>query len=99
MDKNLLRIKTTRAEFEAASSNGDVYGELVLLDGKKPKKNYPVYAELGNEQNYRESPKDDPKTSYRFFVKCKVFLGESFELLEQGTILLEINNVSVVIYS
>ncbi len=88
----LLRIKVSRLDFQAAITDGWVDG---LLQGKQ---GMYVYAELGKEQNYVPSPKDDPKTSYKLFQNCTIFLGRSQEQLEIGDYEANFANVTVIIY-
>ena len=58
----MKRIKAlNKVEFEQACSNGEVYGQYRGLY---------VYIELGQEQAYRESIQDNPKTDYRLFRGC-----------------------------
>jgi hypothetical protein len=64
-----------RQEFEAATSNGAVYGKYLSVY---------VYAELGREDRYRESPKDDSSTSYRLFRNCTAFYARTLDQLRNG---------------
>lgn len=65
------RIKALNiSEFEAATSDGAVYGKYLGLY---------VYVELGREGVYGESPKDDPNTMYQLFRNCTVFYARTIE--------------------
>lgn len=65
------RIKALNInEFEAATSDGAVYGKYLALY---------VYVELGRKGAYRESPKDDPNTRYQLFRNCAVFYARTQE--------------------
>lgn len=85
-------IKTIRAEFEAAHSNGYVYGQIVRQEV------FPVYVELGSEREYIPSPNDDPMTEYRFFTNCTIYAAETEEQLDRGQYVATMSGVSVVIY-
>ncbi len=88
-----VTIKTNRAEFEAASSDGCVYGEL------RGKRGLYVYAELGPEKEYIPSLRDNPNTEYRMFTRCNVFFAKTKEQLANGDFEAEdLPNVTVVIY-
>lgn len=90
--KMLLRIKVSRLDFQAACSNGWVDGQL------QGKKGMYIYSEIGLEQEYISSAKDDPKTSYRIFQDCTVFLAKSQEQLNIGDYEANLSNVTVIIY-
>lgn len=67
------RIKALNInEFEAATSDGAVYGKYLGIY---------VYVELGKEGLYRESPKDDPNTRYQLFRNCTVLYARTIEQL------------------
>lgn len=89
-----LRVKVTRADFESAQSDGWVDG---LVQGRK---GLWAYVELGAEQEYIPSPNDDPRTEYRLFRGCDVFLAESQEQLESlnNNANAELINVTVILY-
>lgn len=72
----VLRIQVTRSEFNAAESNGAVYG---LLKGRR---GLYAYAELGKEVEYIPRTNDDPKTEYRMFRNCDAFFATSLEQLD-----------------
>lgn len=93
-----MRIKTSSEDFLAAVSNGYIYGVLILVDNQKPPKNFPVYAELGSEGVYRRSYKDDPKTDYKIFFDCAVFLADTYDNLLEGKYLGEDDGIVVIIY-
>ena len=87
------RIKATRKEFEAACTNGCVYGEIRGTRGLY------VYIELGREEEYLPSPKDDPMTEYRVFNGCDVFFAKTEEQLKTGDFEAEeLSSVTVIIY-
>ncbi|MDZ8055704.1 MAG: hypothetical protein RMX68_010255 [Aulosira sp. ZfuVER01] len=88
-----LRIKATREEFQAACANGCVYGEI------KGKRGLYAYAELGSEQEYIQSPKDNPITDYRIFTGCDVYFAKTQEQLANGDFEAEyLPNVTIIIY-
>ena len=88
-----LRIRATRKEFEAACTNGCVYGEI------RGKRELYVYVDLGTEEEYLPSPKDDPMTEYRAFNGCDVFFAKTEEQLKTGDFEAEeLSNVTVIIY-
>lgn len=87
----VLRIKTPSEEFNSAENQGYVYGEI------KRQKSFPVYVELGFEENYNPSPQDDPKTEYRIFRNCNVYVGENEEKLDQ-CIFMQKTSTTVIIY-
>lgn len=66
----MIKVRTPRAEFYAASSNGDVYGEIVRAEV------FPVYVGLGVEREYVPSSNDERTTEYRFFAACTVYVAE-----------------------
>lgn len=86
------KIRTIRAEFEAARSNGYVYGQIIRQDV------FPVYVELGSEREYIPSPNDDPMTEYRFFTNCTIYAAETEDQLDRGQYIAIMPSVSVVIY-
>ncbi len=88
----MIRIKTIREEFEAAEENGYVYGEIIR------KKSFPVYIELGREVNYIPSPSDNPKTDYRLFRECHIFVAETNEQLDREDFVYDQEGESVIIY-
>jgi len=88
-----LRIKASREEFEAACTNGCVYGEI------RGKRGLYVYAELGREQEYVRSNNDDPTTEYRLFKGCDVYFAKTRDQLANGEFEAEdLPNVTVIIY-
>jgi hypothetical protein len=88
----MIRVKTIRAEFEAARSSGYVYGQIVRQTV------FPVYIELGKEREYTASPNDNPNTEYRFFAKCSVYVAETEDQLDRENYLATSLGVDVVIY-
>lgn len=88
-----VRIKATRKEFEAACTNGCVYGEI------RGKRGLYVYAELGEERDYMPSVNDNPMTEYRMFTGCNLFFAKTREQLNNGDFEAEeLPNITVVIY-
>ncbi len=88
-----LKIKATREEFEAACTDGCVYGEI------KGKRGLYTYAELGGEKEYIQSPNDDRMTEYRFFTGCNVYFAKTREQVANGEFEAEyLPNVTVIIY-
>ncbi|NJL10354.1 MAG: hypothetical protein HC908_09840 [Calothrix sp. SM1_7_51] len=89
-----LRVKVTRSDFESATSDGWVDG---LVQGRK---GFWAYVELGTEQEYIPSPNDDPRTEYKLFRGCDVFLAESQEQLSalNDNSNAELINVTVILY-
>ncbi|ACK72068.1 hypothetical protein PCC7424_3687 [Gloeothece citriformis PCC 7424] len=74
-----IYIKTeTREEFEEAESQGSVYG---YYNGRT---NMCAYVELGIKGIYQPKPKDDPKTTYKIFYHCNIYLAKTMEILEAG---------------
>jgi hypothetical protein len=49
----MIRVKTLREEFEAGENGGYVYGEI------QRRRSFPVYVELGIEQEYIPSSQDN----------------------------------------
>lgn len=72
-------VKRTRAlnkqEFEAATSDGAVYGKYLKVY---------AYIELGQEGRYQESSRDDQNTRYRLFKNCTAFYTTTLEQLKSG---------------
>ncbi len=88
-----IRIKATPLEFEAASSDGCVYGEI------KGKRGLYVYVELGEEKEYIPSSNDNPTTEYRLFISCDVYFAKTKEQLANGEFEAEyLPNVTTIIY-
>ncbi len=88
-----LRVKASRAEFKAATADGCVYGEI------QGKRGLYVYVELGAEDEYIASPRDNPATEYRIFVRCNVYFAKTREQLTNGDFEAEdLPNATVVIY-
>ena len=88
-----LRVKVEREDFDSVSSNGWVDG---LVQGRR---GMWVYVELGYEQEYIPSPNDDPRTEYRIFTLCDVFLAKSQERLEAEDYEAREFNITVILYS
>ncbi len=88
----VIRVRTVHEEFEAAEDGGYVYGKM------HRQKSFPVYVELGTEEEYILSSKDDPKTEYRFFRGCNVFVAETDEQLDRGEYIFTSPSATVVIY-
>ena len=88
----MYKIKTQKIEFDAATSNGYVYGEIVRTT------TFPVYIELGAEQEYISSAKDDSKTEYRLFTNCTIYMAETEEQLDRENYIGTLKNQTVVIY-
>ncbi|MBW4635769.1 MAG: hypothetical protein KME30_28985 [Iphinoe sp. HA4291-MV1] len=88
----ILRIKVSRNDFNAATSDGWVDG---LVQGRE---GLYTYVELGKEQEYIPKPTDDPKTEYRMFRGCSVFFATSLKRLAEGYYEAEESNVTVIIY-
>ncbi|MBV8884512.1 MAG: hypothetical protein JO235_11025 [Chroococcidiopsidaceae cyanobacterium CP_BM_RX_35] len=87
-------VKRIRAsnqqEFNAATSEGAVYGKYLGVY---------VYVELGKEEIYRGSLKDDPNTQYKLFRNCRVFYTETLEDLRAGICVHETDeNILIVFY-
>lgn len=88
-----IRIKATPLEFEAASTDGCVYGEI------KGKRGLYVYVELGEEKEYIPSSNDNPTTEYRLFISCDVYFAKTKEQLANGEFDAEsLPNVTAIIY-
>ena len=79
----------TKEEFNAACTNGSVYGKV---------KGVFVYVELGKEEEYKERQNDNPKTDYRFFRNCVIEYSETIEQCEQGFSQLVDQNVNVILF-
>ena len=77
-----------RQEFEAAASDGAVYGKYLDVH---------VYVELGVEGNYRESAKDNSNTQYWLF-RCTIFYAASREDLDAGIFVHETQENVVIVY-
>lgn len=88
----VLRIRTRREEFIEGNSGGYVYGEI------QRQKSFPVYVELGIEEEYTPSSQDNSKTEYRFFRNCIVSVAETNEQLDRGKYIYSLTDVTVVIY-
>lgn len=90
-----IYIRTAKEEFDAAQSNGYVYGQL------RRKTVIPVYVELGQQLNRRPSPNDKPNTKYKFFKGCTVYVAETEEQLDNAEDLQSLTrmpDVSIHIY-
>lgn len=88
----VIRIKTPRQEFEAAKNHGYVYGYI------QRKQAFPVYVELGKEEEYIRSARDDDRTDYKLFRRCNVFLSENDEQLDNEKYISQSSNETVIIY-
>ncbi|MDZ4878437.1 MAG: hypothetical protein CLLPBCKN_007872 [Chroococcidiopsis cubana SAG 39.79] len=88
----MIRVKTLREEFEAGENGGYVYGKI------QRQRSFPVYVELGIEQEYIPSSQDNSKTEYRLFQKCNVFVAETDEELDREEYIYSSLNVTVIIY-
>ena len=88
----ILRIKVSKLDFQAACSDSWVDGQLQGRQGMY------IYAELGKEHEYISSTKDDPKTSYKIFQNCAVFIAKSQEQLENEEYEANFSSVTVIIY-
>ncbi len=85
------RIRASnKQEFNAATPEGAVYGKYFGVY---------AYVELGKEEVYQESPKDDPNTQYKLFRNCRVFYAETLEDLRAGIFVHETDeNILIVFY-
>ena len=88
----MKRVKVSRTEFSFAVSGGYVDG---LYQGKE---GIFAYVELGQEKEYRQNPKDDANTDYKFFLNCNVYLSTSKADSDKGISVIEHLDVSVIIY-
>jgi hypothetical protein len=88
-----IRVKAIREEFDAAISDGCVYGEVIRQT------TFYVYVELGKEIEYNLSPKDDPNTEYKMFISCNVFFTQTQEQLDREEYVSESLNSTVIIYT
>ncbi|MBV9386769.1 MAG: hypothetical protein JOZ78_10120 [Chroococcidiopsidaceae cyanobacterium CP_BM_ER_R8_30] len=86
-------VKRIRAsnqqEFKAATSEGAVYGKYLGVY---------VYAELGKEELYRGSVKDDSNTQYKLFRNCRVFYAETLEDLRAGIFVHETDENILIVF-
>jgi hypothetical protein len=87
----ILKLKVSLVEFNAAESNGAVYGQL--------RKGIYVYAELGQEKDYIERFRDDPKTRYRLFINCDAFFAETKAQIADGDYATSISGVTIIIFN
>jgi hypothetical protein len=86
----MKKIKTlSKREFQESCSGGKVYGQYLGLI---------VYLVLGKETEYREHPKDDPKTEYRKFDNCYIEYAETLQELEEGSPKATDDKVTVILY-
>lgn len=93
-----LRIRALdRDEFEAAESNGYVYGTYSRYVDNKLTTFY-VFINLGREVAYKDRPTDDPNTSYRKFVGSTVRAANTPEQLDRRKYLFVLSDVDVIIY-
>jgi hypothetical protein len=88
-----IRIKAIREEFDAAISDGCVYGEVIRQT------TFYVYVELGKEIEYNLNPKDDPNGEYKMFVNCNVFFTQTQEQMDREDYVSENLNLTVIIYT
>lgn len=88
----VIRVRAVREEFEAGADGEYVYGEI------QRQKNFSVYVELGKEEEYISSSNDDPKTEYRLFRKCNIFVAENDEQLNREEYISSSRGVTVIIY-
>jgi hypothetical protein len=88
-----LRIKVSPVEFEAAESQGAVYGEL------RGKPGLSAYVELGREGEYVEKSGDNPQTRYRLFFNCNAYFAETEVDADDGNFKTEALDVTVIIYN
>ena len=86
-----LRVKVSSLEFEAAETNGAVYGQL--------RKGIYIYAELGREKDYIERNSDNQNTRYRLFTDCNVFFAETKVQITDGDYATNISSVTIIIYN
>ena len=88
-----IRIKATPIEFEAASTDGCVYGII------KGKRGLYGYVELGDEKEYIPSSNDNSMTEYRLFTNCDVYFAKTKEQLADGEFEAQyLPNTTVIIY-
>lgn len=66
-----IQIKVLKVDFEAACSNGYVYGKLIR---RIP---IPVYVELGKQEKRKPRFKDNPSTRYKFFSGSTVYFAKT----------------------
>ena len=87
-----LRVKVSSLEFEAAESNGAVFGEL------RSRRGIFVYADLGSEKEYIEQASDNPNTRYRLFLNCDVFVAKTQAQMDACEYETSILNITLIIY-
>lgn len=88
----IYRVSTPRAEFSAAESGGFVYGKWIRQEA------IPAYVELGTEEEYELSPKDNPNTEYRLFRDCTINIAETEEAVDKGDFDAIMTGATVIIY-
>ena len=88
----VIRVRTIREQFEAAEADGYVYGNI------QRQQSFTVYVELAREEEFIPSSQDDPKTEYRLFRGCNVFVAETDEQLDTGEYIFSSLDVKVIIY-
>ncbi len=87
-----LKIKVSPQEFEAACSNGCVYGEV------RRKAILYAYVDLGQEKPYLDRPGDNSETRFRAFANCNVFFAETEADVNNSRFQGELSNQYVIIY-
>jgi hypothetical protein len=88
-----IRVKTIREEFDAAISDGCVYGEVIR------QATFYVYVELGKEVEYTLTQRDDPNAEYKMFINCNVLFAQTQEQLYREENIIESSNLTVIIYT
>jgi hypothetical protein len=77
---NTRRIHAKKVEFEAAETNGEVYGHDYYhrVEGSAAC----VYVELGEEKPYTSRESDDLNIEYKYFSGCRAYYARTFEDLD-----------------
>jgi hypothetical protein len=84
------RIQVSRKKFNQVEPGDEVFGKWLQVT---------VSVGLGQEVEYRPSPKDDPNTEYRCFTGCSVSYYRSASKAVQDIPAATEESVTVILYS
>ncbi len=73
-----IQVKVLKVDFEAACSDGYVYGKLIR------KTAIPVYIELGKQMIRIPHPADNTSTHYKLFSGCTVYFAKEEEEIDNA---------------
>ncbi|ELS03574.1 hypothetical protein Xen7305DRAFT_00032980 [Xenococcus sp. PCC 7305] len=92
MSLDYSEVKVCKEEFEAAESDGYVFGTMLVGTAKAH-----VYVQLGIEKDYQGRRNDHPNTSYRFFLNSTIYYAKTASDIDNEQYEGSLENLTVII--